>query len=191
MSKVEFDGPSISLLPGCILTEDSFEVDRYIRQAGNGHQKVEIAETGLVIVHSDHQVNSPPIFHPRGSMAQYYVERYDGNNKVFCHFLNPNEETSVHSHPTDPPLSEIHCVIGTQHTYREDIGWTKQRGTTENPAIMRIPAGIAHFSMTREKWAVTSIVLINAKLYPEDQQHIDVADPEKFKADAKKLLNVL
>ncbi len=105
------------------------------------------------------QLFLPPDRHEL-SKARYLFDFYHGDDRILVPVMGPWRRTSKHLHK-EPIIERYETLRG--EFYLNDA-LIPSEGLTILP-------GITHQGETRSEYAITLIVMENARLVPEDQQH--------------------
>lgn len=137
-----------------------FVVERY---PPDGHKAFSLENFGLpghYLVHNAPEVHIPPVRH-RNSDALYFIDYYEGNNRILVSRLPPHSHSSRHYH--NPPITEYYWLLkGELYLGEKPV----------TPVGLVIYPDQIHQIETREEAALLLILMENARLVPQDRQHI-------------------
>lgn len=105
------------------------------------------------------QLLLPPQRHER-SHARYLYDFYKGNDRVLISILGPEKKTSRHYH-RKPIVEDYEILRGELYL----------NGTLIPSCGLIVPSRFVHQAETRDQYALTLIVMKNAKLVRESEQH--------------------
>ena len=108
------------------------------------------------------QLLLPPDRHER-SRARYLFDFYQENDRILVPIMGPHKRTTRHFHIE--PIWETYEVLRGE-LYIDGIPIPSE-GLT-------IPPEVFHQAETRERYALTLIVMRDARLVPQDQQHASI-----------------
>lgn len=118
-----------------------------------------LRQRGLIDGHLP-QIFLPPDRH-EGSKARYLLDFYRGDDRILVPVMGPWKKTSRHSHIE--PITEEYEVLK---------GELSLNGTLIPPEGLIVPPGVLHQVETRDQYALTLIIMRDARLVPESQQHV-------------------
>lgn len=102
-----------------------------------------------------------------GSQARYFVEEAVGEHMVYVSFLDPNSQTTVHTH--DEPIHESYIWLAGESFLRRDKDVHK---LGQGQEVIRVSPGSVHQLTTRQHASLALIVMENAALVTADKLHI-------------------
>ena len=109
-----------------------------------------------------------PLPHNR-SQAVYLAEQFVGDHLVLVPVLGPNMKTSRHSHVA-PMVQERYFHIAGESFVKvggEDLALNDEQN------LIEVPLGVVHQVSTKEKSALTLIIMENALLVPSGRLHVE------------------
>ena len=101
----------------------------------------------------------------KGSEAHYLVDYYAGFDRVLVSYLPPHSKTSEHEHNM-PLIEEYHPLRGEFNLNGEVL---------PSEGLLILP-GFKHRGNTGDPDALTLIIMRNAAIIPEQNQHIQSID---------------
>lgn len=123
---------------------------------------IELPESQLEILESPKPHN--------GSDALYFLEQFIHNDWVLVSLLGPNRKTSRHLHAAPVGAEEYYFLAGEAILTMGE----KEDPLNSEHNFRVVPSNTPHQLKTRDNFALTLIIMKNAKLAPEGKLHIPV-----------------
>lgn len=103
-----------------------------------------------------------------GSNARYLFDFYHRDDRILVPIMGPWKKTTQHFHRS--PIIETYEILKGK-LY---LSLNGSSSILIPPEGLTVSAGDVHQAETRDQYALTLIVMKNAKLVPHDQQHIHI-----------------
>lgn len=137
-----------------------FVAERYPSDGRKAFSLENFGFPGHYLVHNAPDVYIPPVRH-QNSDALYFIDYYEGNNRILVSHLPPHSHSSRHYH--NPPIIEYYWLLKGEL-------YLGERPVT--PVGLVIYPGKIHQIETKEEGALLLILMENARSVPQDSQHL-------------------